>query len=217
MEQYGVVPTVSLGSVDDYLAVTEALVAGGLPIIEVLLRAKPNELMRVKLDAILEIRKKFGDEVLVGSGTTQQAGHAQAAIDNGAQFVVSNLVSEDVVRTAHRNGVFVLPAIRTDTEVFNAMNLGCNVLKVILPHPLEEKVPFFRWFVNLFPRTSFMASSGVTVNVVGDLLKAGALFVAAGQAKDELIPPGAVEEKQWHKIGEATKKYLEVIKSVRRS
>lgn len=215
LEEYGVVPTVNATSIDDYLAITEALIAGGLPIIEMCFRESNKTPARITLDAIYEARKKFGENVLVGSGTTQSASRAQAAIDSGAQFIVSNITHEGVIQTAHENDTLVIPGARTDTEVGVARKLGCLAVKIILPAGNTtdgEILYFFKNFFLLFPKMVFVPTAGITLQNIEQFYKLGAPFVAYGR----VVPTEAVEKKEWSKITTATKLFLHNVKEFRR-
>lgn len=210
LEHYGVVPTVNATSIEDYLAITEALVEGGLPIIEMCFRESNKTPARVTLDAIYETRKKFGENVLVGSGTTQNAPRVQAAIDSGAQFIVSNITHEGVIQTAHENDTLVIPGARTDTEVEVARKLGCLAVKILLPAGDTtdgEILYFFKNFFLLFPKMVFVPTAGITPQNIGQFYKLGAPFVAYGR----VVPTEAVVKKDWRKITEATKAFLATI------
>ena len=82
------VPTVWASAEDIYQRVAEALFEGGVPIIEVLQRAPGDTIPKTNLDAIYRLRK--AGDMLVGCGTVHTREQAQVAINQGAQFVVSN-------------------------------------------------------------------------------------------------------------------------------
>src|SRR5258708_6293264 len=92
-------------------AVTEALLAGGISIIEVTLNSP---------DALLGIRgllKAFGERMIIGAGTVLSAEQVRSAYDAGAQFVVAPNTDERVIDACHELGLPVIPGAYTPTEV----------------------------------------------------------------------------------------------------
>lgn len=216
MEQFGVVPTAYESSINDYLYTIDALLMGGLPVIEILLRENHSVPPRVSLDAIYEVRKRH-PEVLVGAGTCPSGEKVHAAINQGAQFIVSNLVSEEVIKAAYANCTPVTPGVFTDTEVGQAMYLGCDTVKLLLPDwdgtcsdRQSSRLAFFKHFKDHFPRMVFFPTMSIKTYEVANLLKAGAPFVVMGISNSKIL-----ESKKWKEITEKTRAYLEAVKIAR--
>ncbi len=211
MEQFGVVPTVYATSVRDYMLTIEALIKGGLPIIEILLRENHSIPPKVSLDAIYEARIQF-PEILVGAGTCQSGERTHQAINQGAQFIVSNLVSKDVIRAAHINCVPITPGVSTDTEVGQAMELGCDTVKLLLPdgETPNRRLAFFKHFRGHFSRMVFFPTMGIKEEEIFGLLRAGTPFIVMGVLNDKIM-----ETKNWNEIIEKTKRYLDAVKNAR--
>ena len=107
---------------DDAVPLAEALLAGGLNVIEVTFRTAGAA------DAIARIRKSV-PQILVGAGTLLTADQVKQAMDAGAQFGVSPGLSEAVSPTAHENKFPLFPGVITPTEVMRALELGWKNLK----------------------------------------------------------------------------------------
>ena len=200
MEACGLVPTANAKTVDDYLRIAEALMRGGVPIIEILLRSGQMEIPRVHTDAIYELRKRHlgTNDLLVGCGTVHTAERAQTAIDAGAQFVVSNLVEEDVIKVVNTNGILAIPGAREDAQVRTALKLGCWVVKLFLPVPTldpQANIVPMRQFRDIFPRAEFVPTGGITPENVGAFIREGYPFVVPSIVKSEYVA-----EKAWGKI-----------------
>src|SRR5262245_18483630 len=116
-----VVPVVKLPSVECAEGLGRALLAGGLPCIEVTFRSAAAE------GAIRSLSTLPG--LLVGAGTIRSVEQARAAQRAGARFVVSPATREDVVRYALGEGLAVSPGVCTPSEVERALDLGVEVLK----------------------------------------------------------------------------------------
>lgn len=168
---------------------------------------------RVTLDAIYQVRKEFPD-VTVGCGTTPTAELAQDAINSGALFVVSALTDERIIRVAHRNGILVIPGTRDETQAGVAKELGCLIAKVLPPFgETAVRVQFFKAFFDHVPKMLFTPSTGITPEVVGEFLHAGAPFVATAQIR--LIPPAVVAEKNWGQITANARTYIAAVEKAR--
>lgn len=117
-----VLPVVVIDDAALAVPLAEALVAGGLPTIEITLRTP------AALAAISAIRKAM-PQMLVGAGTILSVEQLQQAVDAGAQFGVSPGLNEAVVARAHELKVPFFPGVMTPGEVERARSAGCNVLK----------------------------------------------------------------------------------------
>lgn len=211
MKKYGVIPTISGLKANQYLSVAEELEKADLPIMELCFRGSIPA--KEILDAIHKIRYKFPN-IAVGCGTTITAELAQEGINSGAGFIVSPLIDERIIRICHRNGVLVIPGLRTETEAALAMEYGCLAIKILLPFGEEkDRLQFFKTFCNLFPLMFFFPTMGITPENLGQYLKAGAPFVAT--STPIIMPKEAVEKRDWAKIGEAANKYLDAVKKAR--
>jgi 2-dehydro-3-deoxyphosphogluconate aldolase/(4S)-4-hydroxy-2-oxoglutarate aldolase len=122
MREARVIPVVTVQDAATAAPLAQALVAGGLPVVEITLRTPAG------LDAIRAASLVPGS--VVGAGTVTNATQAEAAVDAGAVFLVSPGLVEDVVAIAARRRVLVLPGIATPTEMLHAMALGCDTVKV---------------------------------------------------------------------------------------
>jgi 2-dehydro-3-deoxyphosphogluconate aldolase/(4S)-4-hydroxy-2-oxoglutarate aldolase len=123
-----VVPVSVLESADEALRVAEALLAGGLPILEVTLRTP------AALDALSAVKKRF-PEMLVGAGTILSVDQLEEACDSGAQFGVSPGLNEAVVARANEIELPFVPGIMTPSEIERGLALGCSTQKFFPAEP----------------------------------------------------------------------------------
>ena len=214
LERIGLLPTVHAAATEIYQQIAASLLAGGLPIIEVLLRTPEQQIPRVHLDAIYELRKTFGQNLLVGAGTVQTPERAQSAIDAGAQFLVSNLTDPDIIRLANINGILMIPGAREDSQILTAISWGCPVVKLFAPLPdqaSDVNLAHLKEFFNIFPQTRFTITSGITPDKVGAYLQAGVPFVVPSG----LITSEIIESKSWKLLTTRTQEYLQAVASAR--
>lgn len=120
--RHGVVPVVTIESVEMAVALADALLEGGLPLIEVTFRSA------AAADAITAIRRAR-PEMLVGAGTVVTEENLRQAIEAGAQFGVAPGLNPEIISQAARGGLPFVPGVCTPSEIERAMALGCTFLK----------------------------------------------------------------------------------------
>ena len=123
----------------------------------------------------------------VGAGTVVTAEQAEAAIDAGAEFLVTPAVRPAVAAVAQRRGVPVFLGALTPTEVLQAMDLGSAAVKIF---PASANGP--RYLKDLhgpFPDVRLVPSGGVSSANAREFLHFGAFAVSAGT---EVVPPASV-------------------------
>jgi 2-dehydro-3-deoxyphosphogluconate aldolase/(4S)-4-hydroxy-2-oxoglutarate aldolase len=118
----GVVPVVTVESVEAALPLADSLLEEGLPIVEVTFRTAAAA-------GVIEAIRRARPEMLVGAGTVVTAENLRSAIGSGAQFGVAPGLNPDIVAQASRGGLPFVPGICTPSEIERAMALGCRLLK----------------------------------------------------------------------------------------
>src|ERR1700730_11150397 len=106
------------------VATAEALASGGIPTLEVTCDS-PGAVEMIKA-----IRRALGDRVLIGAGTVLDATMAEAALDAGAQFLVSPHIDADLVNAFANRGIAWIPGAFTASEVLQAWRAGAVVVKL---------------------------------------------------------------------------------------
>lgn len=120
--RHRIVPVIAIDSVDHALPLADALIAGGLPIIEVTFRtAAAVEVIR------LLARERPG--LLVGAGTVLDPATVDAAAEAGARFALAPGCAPATVQRARAIGLPFVPGVQTPSEVELALSLGCTTLK----------------------------------------------------------------------------------------
>ena len=213
MESVGLCQTVNAESTDDYYYIADALIKGGITNIEILQRVKPGAIPKVNLDAIYKLRTSF-PQALIGAGTVQTKERAQAVIDYGAQFVVSNLTDEGVIETANLNCVLAVPGTRNDADVRTAMRLGCWIVKLFIPLPtlsIEANLAYLAQYRGCFPRMEFLLTAGITLENAANFIKAGYPVLIP----NDVVSANTGERKALKEITEMAKKYVECVRNAR--
>ncbi len=149
----------------------EAVYAGGIRVIEFTLNT-PGA-----LGAIETCRDAMGDAI-IGAGTVLSAQDAEAALDAGAEIIVSPDTKSDVVEAAHRRSVVAIPGAYTPTEIARAMDLGADLIKLF---PAKGLGPdYVREILAPLENARLVPTGGVTVDNVRAYIEAGAAALAVG-------------------------------------
>jgi 2-dehydro-3-deoxyphosphogluconate aldolase/(4S)-4-hydroxy-2-oxoglutarate aldolase len=172
------------------VATAEALVAGGIPALEVTCDS-PGA-----VDMIRTISRVLGDRVLVGAGTVLDATTAHAALDAGAEFLVSPHVDADLVSAFARRGVAWIPGAFTATEVLLAWRAGAVVVKLF---PAGSVGPgYIKDLLGPLRDVPLLPTGGVTLENAASFLQAGAWGLGMGSAlvAPQLVSAGRFDELQ---------------------
>ena len=186
-------------------AVVEALVEAGLVVAEITMTV-PGA-----IDAIASVRKRFGDNVVVGAGTVTDADSARRAVDAGAEFIVTPCLVPEVIDAARRAEVPVLPGALTPTEVLHAFRLGGDMVK-IFPAQNVGGASYLRALRGPFPEIPLVPTGGVTLDNVREMFDAGAAAVGVGS---ELISKDALARRDYAAIGALAGQFLAAARKAR--
>jgi 2-dehydro-3-deoxyphosphogluconate aldolase/(4S)-4-hydroxy-2-oxoglutarate aldolase len=117
---------------------------------------------------------------LVGAGTVRTLSELEGAAAAGAQFLVAPGLNPDLLQTAQRMGLLMLPGVFTASELDLAFRLGAQMLKVFPAEPLGPA--YVASLMQPFPTARLVPTGGVSATNAGAYLKAGAAAVAMGSS-----------------------------------
>jgi len=206
IERVGLIPVLRAKSVAQGRAVVDAMIAGGVTVVEVTMTV-PGA-----VDLLKELKKEYGAKLLLGSGTVTTADQAQATIDAGAEFVVSPSTHLDVVATTKKNGKVSCPGALTPTEAITAWNAGADYVK-IFPCSAVGGAPYLKSLLAPFPFLKIVPTGGVTLQTAESFIKAGARALGVGT---DLVNLAAIDAGKPETITETAKAYLKVIAESRK-
>jgi 2-dehydro-3-deoxyphosphogluconate aldolase/(4S)-4-hydroxy-2-oxoglutarate aldolase len=178
-----VVPAVVIDDSKSAAALGAAMVAGGLPIIEVTLRT-PEALKA------LEILVHRGDMV-VGAGTVTNLTQLDAARRAGAQFIVTPGLDDPIIRHCRQRDMLIIPGAVTPTEIMHAQNMGLPVVKFFPCHAYGGLTTIDA-LSGPFPSMAFLPTGGISLQNLGDFLAHKSIVACGGtwMAKREWIQKG---------------------------
>ncbi len=145
-------------------------------------------------------------DMIVGAGTVCTAEEATAAIDAGAQFLVSPGLVPEVIAVAKSRSVAVMPGAVTPTEILAASRLGADVIK-LFPGSLFGP-SYAKALRGPFPKLKFMPTGGVSLENIKEWKAAGVVAVGVGT---ELVQKEAVAAGRYETIVSRAKAFVEAI------
>jgi 2-dehydro-3-deoxyphosphogluconate aldolase / (4S)-4-hydroxy-2-oxoglutarate aldolase len=149
-----IVPVVSVDEPDQGVALARALLAGGLPVVEMTLRS-PNALK------VTEAIARYVPEAVLGLGTILSVPQITAAINAGARFLVSPGVTPILAEAAAACTVPFLPGVATISEAMRLRELGFRTLK-FFPAESSGGIAALKGFHPVLPDLSFCPTGGIT-------------------------------------------------------
>lgn len=172
IEQYKIVPVVTIQKIEDTADMLEGLLEGGLPVAEICFRTDCAE------EAIKLAVKKY-PEMLVGAGTVINGEQCERAIGAGAKFIVSPGLSEEVAKVCREKNVPYLPGVVTPTEIMKALSLGLTRLK-FFPAGSFGGLNTIKALSAAFPQVRFMPTGGVNLANMNEYLSFPNIFACGG-------------------------------------
>jgi len=194
VEVMGRAPVIPVLEIEDgahAVPLARALVAGGLPVLEVTLRTA------AALDAVTAIRREV-PEALVGVGTVTRSADCARAADAGAAFLVSPGVTERLLAGADQAGLGLLPGVATASEILLAGEAGVRHLK-FFPAEASGGVGALRALRGPFPEVRFCPTGGVRPENFLDYLSLSNVLCVGGSW---LAPASALAGGDWARVTE---------------
>ena len=186
-----VIPVVVIDDVAQAVPVAQALVAGGLPVIELTLRTP------VALEAMRAIADEV-PEILLGAGTVVTPGQAKEALDAGAQFLVSPGATPALLDAMALTELPFLPGTATVSEILAALEAGCTELK-FFPAEASGGAAFLGSIATVVPTARFCPTGGITAATAASYLSLPNVGCVGGSW---LTPASALAAGDWALVRE---------------
>jgi 2-dehydro-3-deoxyphosphogluconate aldolase / (4S)-4-hydroxy-2-oxoglutarate aldolase len=173
-----VIPVLVIDDVAHAAPIAEALVAGGLRVLEVTLRTP------VALDVIAEMAKVEG--AIVGAGTVLNAVDLDASMNAGATFIVSPGLTDPLARAAIASGIAFLPGTANASDLMRGLDLGLSRFK-FFPATASGGLPALKALAAPFGQVRFCPTGGITEATAPDWLAENAVLCVGGSW---IVPKG---------------------------
>ena len=181
MQLSPVIPVLVIDEVGHAVRLAEALVAGGLGVLEVTLRTP------AALGAIRQMKQVPG--AVVGAGTVLNPEQLDRALDAGSEFIVSPGLTEPLGRAAVESGVPFLPGVATSGEIMRGLDLGLTHFK-FFPAMAAGGIAALKAIGGPFAEVRFCPTGGITEATAPDWLALEQVLCVGGSW---IAPRGPVD------------------------
>ena len=168
----GVVPVVVLDNDKDAVATANAMLAGGVDVMEITFRtaAAPQSIKNVAENC---------PDMLVGAGTIINLDQCKLAVEMGAKFIVSPGFDAEVVAWCVQNNIAVCPGCVTPTEIMAALKLGLRVVK-FFPANVYGGLNAMKNLAGPFGQLKFIPTGGVNTSNIKEYIDAPFIHAVGG-------------------------------------
>lgn len=184
-----VIPVITLDRVEDAVPLAEALVAGGLKVLEVTLRTE------AAIEGIKQIIKHVPGAI-VGTGTVCNEQQIKLSEDIGCQFMISPGATDNLLQAAQKSSVPFLPGISSVSELMRGLEYGHRDFK-FFPAEAAGGVPVLKAMAGPFSDVKFCPTGGIGLhNVLAYLALPNVLCVGGSW----IAQPKLIQAKNWAEI-----------------
>ncbi len=199
----GLIAVVRANRRDQVIPLTQALLNGGIRAIEITLTTP---------DAIAAIREAcqvFGSTALIGVGTVLDATTAHAAMDAGAEFVVSPITKSEIAQAARSRNRLVMLGAFTPTEAQTAYEAGADFIKLFPAEGLGSS--YIKSLRAPLPHLRIVPTGGVDLTTIKSFFDVGCPAVGLGSS---LITAQILEENDWLALTERARTLIRALDPV---
>ncbi|MBB3108759.1 2-dehydro-3-deoxyphosphogluconate aldolase/(4S)-4-hydroxy-2-oxoglutarate aldolase [Paenibacillus phyllosphaerae] len=203
VSQEGVVAVLRGESPEDVFEMATQCIEGGIKVIEVTMTVP------FALQAIERLAKTYSSDTqdpskyaIIGVGTALDPETARAAILSGAEFVVGPSLNPATVALCNRYRVPIMPGVMTIKEIQEALELGVDIVK-LFPGNLYSP-SMIKAIKGPLPQANIMPTGGVTLDNLGEWIKAGAVAVGIGSD----LTTEAVKQRNYNLIAQRSAQYV---------
>ena len=199
-----IIAVVRTDRTEQVMPIAEALLAGGINVIEVTLTVPNAEI------AIAATREKFKDAALIGAGSVLNVAQCHLVLKAGAQFVVSPIGNVRLIEAAHKLNRPVMLGAFTPSEAQLAHEWGSDFVKLF---PADQLGPGFIKAIRApMPHLRIVPTGGVDLNTAADFLKAGCVALGVGSS---LLKPDLIKTENWPGLSRLAAEYVQVVRKFR--
>ena len=200
----GVVPVVVIEHAQDAVPTAEAMVAGGINVMEITFRTA------AAADAIKAVSQQCPD-MLVGAGTVITLEQCKTAVECGAKFIVAPGYDDDVVSWCVENNIPVTPGCVTQTEIMAAMKHGLKVMK-FFPANVYGGLGALKALAGPFGGVKFIPTGGVSAANLAEFIKSPYIHAVGGSW---VCPKAEISAHNFEKITALCREARETVDAAR--
>ena len=195
-----VIPVITLDQVEDAVPLANALVAGGLKVLEVTLRTE------AAVEGIRQIIQHVPDAI-VGTGTVCSEEQIKLSEDLGCQFMISPGATDKLLSIGSQSSVPFLPGISTVSELMRGMEYGLENFK-FFPAEAAGGAPVMKAMAGPFPNIKFCPTGGIGLGNAMDYLALPNVMCVGGSW---IAKPNDIREKRWKEIEQLAREAAAIV------
>jgi 2-dehydro-3-deoxyphosphogluconate aldolase / (4S)-4-hydroxy-2-oxoglutarate aldolase len=201
----GIIAVVRAQKAEQVIPLSEALITGGVIAIEITMTT-PNAIA-----AIRDAREKLGERAVIGVGTVLDAKICRAAIEAGAEFVVTPICRTEFVAIAREADRPIMLGAYTPTEAQLAHEAGADFIKIF---PADTLGPgYIKALRAPLPHLKIVPTGGVDVHNAADFLKAGCVALGIGGS---LVSAKILQEEDWAALTKRAGEFVAAARNTRK-
>ena len=204
MKKSGVIPVVVLDDTAKALTTANALLAGGVSVMEITFRTA------AAADSIKAVSENC-PEMLVGAGTVLTIEQVDEAMAAGAQFIVTPGMDPDIVAYCQKVGIQIFPGCTTPTDYHTAYKFGLEMLK-FFPAEQSGGIAKIKSMSAPFPMFKVMPTGGISLKNLADYVKNPVIAACGGSY---MVTADLIDNGKWDEITDLCKQSVEIVKAAR--
>ncbi len=204
-QSIGIIPVVAIPNLEHALPLAEALLKGGLPCAEITFRTA------AAAESIAQIKQRF-PELLLGAGTVLTIGQVDAALNAGAEFIVSPGSNPTTIDYCQQKGIPIFPGVCTPTEIELNLERGIDVMKFFPAEPAGG-VKFLKAICAPYKDVRFIPTGGIVTKNIGDYLAIPNVVACGGSW---MVKPELMQENQFAEVQRLAAEAVKLVKELRR-
>lgn len=170
-----IISVIRAANAEQALKITDAVKKGGIDLIEITMTV-PGA-----IDVLKELRSNFNqDEILLGAGSVLDAETARSCILAGAEFIVSPILDEKMIKLCNRYQKVVAPGAFTPTEVYKSLEAGADIVKIFPASVVGPKM--IKSIRGPIPQADLMPTGGINIENINEWIEAGSIAAGVGSA-----------------------------------
>ncbi|MGA2172203.1 MAG: bifunctional 4-hydroxy-2-oxoglutarate aldolase/2-dehydro-3-deoxy-phosphogluconate aldolase [Sedimentisphaerales bacterium] len=183
---------------DSIISIAEALLAGGIKMLEVTCNTEGV------FEMIGLLTEKMGDKMVIGAGTVITTELCEESLEAGAQFIVAPDVNRNLIDYCVRRDIAILPGAATATDILTAKRHGATMVKIFPAAAIG--IDYIKALRGPIDDVDFVAVGGVRPETIADFFSAGCIAIGIG---DSVVRKEFVENRDWQAITDVARKYVQ--------
>ncbi|QMV15400.1 bifunctional 4-hydroxy-2-oxoglutarate aldolase/2-dehydro-3-deoxy-phosphogluconate aldolase [Vibrio spartinae] len=200
LETIGVIPVIALDDAQKAVKLAQVLIENGLPCAEVTFRTAQAA------QAIASMREAY-PEILIGAGTVLTPAQVDAAMNAGADFIVSPGLNPTTVKYCQQKQIAIIPGINNPSLVEQAMEMGLKTLKFFPAEP-SGGTAMLKAMSAVYP-VRFMPTGGINPQNIKDYLGIPSVLACGGTW---MVPNALINEEKWDELAALVKEVANIIR-----